>query len=199
MESVLDHRYPVVLRLPRVTDLVLARAFGPWLDESLATGRPPESSHLLSARARDIVSMPRRTAIARNWEQLLRIAREVNTARNISNVAAAPKGGAVRRPAVPVRRDRVLAAEPAIRELTDSLLVPLPVPVRGVAMAAVLLTDGAGPVYNRQCGTDLTAAVRDAVAHMDPARPLLRDFLSNGPWCLCTRPVTRIRRSKFAR
>src|SRR5262245_38307912 len=53
---------------------VLARLLGASLDRQLAAGRPPESSPLLAARARLIVSLPRRTAMAGNWRHLLAVA-----------------------------------------------------------------------------------------------------------------------------
>lgn len=136
-------------------DRVLARMFGASLDRQLAAGQPAESDRLLAARAQHIVSLPRRRALARDWEHLLRVARR------------APA------PAVPLCRDRIAAAEPSIRELVACLRVPLPVPARGVAAATVLLTDATGPLYHRHSRATLDGRVREAVGQLDPARPLL--------------------------
>lgn len=149
---------PLVLRPCRLADRLLARAFGASLDRELAAGRSPEASRLLAARARDIVSPRRRQALADNWGHLL-------------GAAYRPRGR--RNPAVPVRGDRITAAEPAIRELMRRLSNPGPVPARGVAMASVLLTDGTGPVYRRHAGGTLAAAVEAALAQLDPAAPLI--------------------------
>jgi hypothetical protein len=75
--------------------------------------------------------------------------------------------------AAPVRADRVVAAEPAIRDLVNRLATPLPVPARGVAMARVLLTDATSPVYSRRAQVALGDAVAAAAAQLDPALPLL--------------------------
>ena len=55
---------PFVLGPVRLTDRMLARALGASLDQRLAAGCLPESTRLLAARARDIVALPRRAALA---------------------------------------------------------------------------------------------------------------------------------------
>ena len=163
MDSTLALGDPFALPSRRLGDGVLARAFGASLDASLAAGRPPESSRLLTARARDIVSLRRRRSIAGSWEHVLRVAQRAQGAR----LSGSPAG------AVPVRADRVVAAEPAIRDLMNRLAAPLPVPARGVAMARVLLTDATSPVYSRRAQVPLADSVAAAAAQLDPALPLL--------------------------
>jgi hypothetical protein len=136
-------------------DRVLARMFGASLDRQLAAGQAAESDRLLAARARHIVSLSRRRALARDWEHLLAVARR------------APA------PAVPLCRDRIAAAEPRIRELVACLRTPLPVPAQGVASASVLLTDATGPLYHRPSRAALDGLLGDAITQLDPARPLL--------------------------
>ena len=155
---------PHLLPPRRLADGLLARLFGASLDASLAAGRPPESSRLLTARARDIVSLRRRRSMAGSWGHVLRVAQ-----RAPRTGSPAPAG------AVPVCADRVVAAEPVIRDLMNRLAAPLPVPARGVAMARVLLTDGTSPVYNRRAGIALSDAVAAAATQLDPALPLLPD------------------------
>jgi hypothetical protein len=163
MDSTLALGDPFALPSRRLGDGALARVFGASLDASLAAGDPPESSRLLAARARDIVSLRRRRSIAGSWEHVLRVARRAQWARRAGSPSAA----------VPICADRVVAAEPAIRDLMSRLAAPLPVPARGVAMARVLLTDANSPVYNRRAGVALTDAVAAAAAQLDPALPLL--------------------------
>lgn len=136
-------------------DRVLARVFGASLDRLLATGQAAESDRLLAARARYIVSLPRRHALARDWEHLLDVAHRAPV------------------PAVPLCRDRIAAAEPRIRQLVACLRVPLPVPAQGVAAATVLLTDATGPMYQRRSPAALDDLLREAITQLDPARPLL--------------------------
>ncbi len=166
MESTVESVDPFVVRPRRLGDGVLARAFGASLDASLAAGCPPESSRLLAARARDIVGLRRRRSIAGSWEHVLRVARRAQRAGRAGSRATAAA-------VVPVCADRIVAAEPAIRDLMHRLAAPLPVPARGVAMARVLLTDATSPVYNRRARVDLGAAVAAAAAQLDPALPLL--------------------------
>jgi hypothetical protein len=149
---------PLVLRPSRLADRVRARALGASLDRQLAAGRPPESSRPLAARAESLVSLPRRASVARDWERVLRVARR------------SPAAG---HPAAPLCAGRILDAEPAIRTLIDCLTAPLPVTARGVALASLPLTDGTGPVYNRRSAASLADVLAAAIAHLDPARPLM--------------------------
>jgi hypothetical protein len=165
MESTLALGDPFALPSRRLGDGVLARVFGASLDAELAAGRPPESSRLLAARARDIVSLRRRRSIANSWEHVLRVARRTQRVRRTGSHTTAA--------AAPVCADQLVAAEPAIRDLMNRLSAPLPVPARGVAMARVLLTDGTSPVYNSHACLDLGETVAAAAAQLDPALPLL--------------------------
>ena len=138
----------------RITDRALARAFGSQLDRHLAAGRSPESARLLAARAQDLVSPVTRQELADSWEHLLDRARR----------APAPTLGRMA-----LHRDRIVAAEPEVREIAACLRTPLPVAAAGVAAASVLLTDGAGPVYNRRARPGLRDALRLAIAQLDPS------------------------------
>lgn len=87
--------------------------------------------------------------------------------------ACAPRRSRSVAVAVPIRAAEIAAAAPAIAELVTRLAAPLPVPVRGVAMASVLLTDANGPVYSRRGPVVLTVALDAAIAALDPAQPLM--------------------------
>ncbi len=148
---------PLAAHRRRFTERVLAHVFGPSLDHQLAAGRPPASGQLLAARALALVCLGRRRALARNWERLLATARR----------PAAP--GPAR---ILLCRDRIFAAEPDIHEMVARLREPLPVAARGVAAAELLLTDAAGPLYNRRNQVALPALLRLATAQLDPAASL---------------------------
>jgi hypothetical protein len=101
-----------------------------------------------------LVEPAMRLKLARAWENLLLSA----------DVTRRPNN-----PRLPLRRARILAAEPDIRRMTAALRAPLPAPARGVAMASVLLMDGAGPLYNARGQVDLGTAVRAATRFLDPS------------------------------
>jgi hypothetical protein len=143
----------------RVLDRVLANWRGFALDAQLAAGASPEGDRLLAARAIVLVDLPRRQKLARDWGRLAKVARERQAASG----------------RIPLRRDRILAAEPEILQLQECLRARLPVPARGVAMANRLLTDATGPVYSRKARVDLSTALRNAIREMDPQTALLPD------------------------
>jgi hypothetical protein len=138
----------------RLTDRALARAFGGLLDRRLAAGRSPESARLLAARAQDLVSRATRQALADDWEYVLDRAKH----------APAPTLGKMA-----LHRDWIVVAEPEVREIAACLRTPLPVAAAGVAAASVLLTDGAGPLYNPRARLGLRDALRLAIAQLDPS------------------------------
>jgi hypothetical protein len=129
------------------------------LDRQLASGLAPESSRTLAARAEMLVSGPRRESLAENWRDL---------SERATRKPAIPTGCA------PLCRDRIIGADRDIREMVRALSTPLPVPAQGVAMASWLLTDGAGPLYNRKCGRDLSDALARVVELLDPTMALSR-------------------------
>jgi hypothetical protein len=149
---------PLVIRPGRLADRLLARVLGASLDYQLAAGCSPESNRLLAARAQHIVSLPRRTSVARSWDHLLRVAR---------------RAPIVRTPAVPLNAAAILAAEPAIRELVERLAARLPVTARGVAAATIPLANAASPVYGRQSPDALADLLDVAITQLDPAQPLM--------------------------
>lgn len=129
-----------------------ARVLGASLDNKLAAGHGPETSHLLAARAQLIVSKARRRKLAENWLALLVESHESSGRRD---------GG------VPLLRDGIVSARNQILALADALLAPLPTS-RGVAMANSLLSDGAGPIFHWACSADLGSTLREVIARLDP-------------------------------
>jgi hypothetical protein len=126
---------------------LMARLLAPYLDHQLAQGRSPEERGLLGARAQVLVSPVMRTALAENCSDILERAR---------------KPLVVRRHAVPLNRECIVASEREIHEMIEALVASVPIPVRGSAMVSWLLSDGAGPLYDRRRSADLTGALREA-------------------------------------
>jgi hypothetical protein len=126
----------------------LSLLLGDGLDRELAAGAPPGWSWPLEARARYITAAVPRRRLALGWERLLLVARRPSSCPTI-------------RP--PLCRDRILAAEPGILEMSRALSHAGIEAAAGVAAASLLLRDGAGPLYNRHSTTDLDDAVRQIV------------------------------------
>jgi hypothetical protein len=148
--------------MPNLLDNIVLRLNRPRLDADLAAGQPPETSPRHAARARGLVAPRMRHALASNWEHLL-------------VTAQSPPRGLTNR--APIRRERVHHAETDIRELITALRATGPIPARGVAIATRLLSDGRGPIYNRNAPDDLTAVVALALEHLDPTQPLTYDLI----------------------
>jgi hypothetical protein len=129
-----------------------ARLFATSLDEKLASGQHPVASHLLAARAQQLMAAQYRRGISDSWLNLLIEVRRPHTRFD---------------PAVPLVRSNVIEAEGQIRSLAEALASPLPT-VRGVAMAVAMLRDGAGPLFNRDSQLKLTDAVEEIIAQMNP-------------------------------
>jgi hypothetical protein len=138
---------------------LVARLLAPLLDRRLALGDPAESGWLMATRARMLVSPRQRQMLARRYQDLL-----------------ARSGPSPRRPGrVPVDRRAIAACEGAVRQVIEALGGPAPVAARGVATAARLLGDGAGPLYavdRRQDGGRLDLALLWILAQLDPGLPL---------------------------
>jgi hypothetical protein len=129
-----------------------ARITARSLDARLALGVDPVASEILSARAQQLASLSMRHSLAVSYLDLV-------------DAARAPLSPFS--PVVPVVRRRVVAAESLIRDLARALLNPLP-RVRGIAMAGSLLSDGAGPIFNPASDSDLSGALQEVLAQIDP-------------------------------
>jgi hypothetical protein len=137
----------------RPWDRWLARVSAPSLDRQLAAGNREGTSRVLAFRAQQISSPAGRRELARQWDHVLDQARRPPQPRT---------------PRAPLCRDRIAAAERDVREMVTVLAGPLPITVRGAAMASYLLSDGTGPLHNRHSSLDLGAAVCEATRQMDP-------------------------------
>ncbi len=143
----LDGTY-VEVRRARLRDVLASRLNGTSLDRRLAAGASPDACPSLALRAR----LLRRPSMRRGLGERLR---EI--------VAEAERPPTVLTSRVPISRRNVAAARAELLELSDRLLGPDPVDVRGMARVRVLLGDGLSPVYGRASGNDLAQVVRLAI------------------------------------
>jgi hypothetical protein len=146
-----------ILLNPGLGDRVAARAIAVKLDAELAAGAPAYGNKLRAIRAGMLVHPDRRNELANYWLQLL-----------ASQRCSWPTWD----PRVPRACLQIQTAETAIVELAQALRAQQPAPVRGVALAEVLLTDGGGPVFNVDARRSLVEMVHDALWHLDPVRDL---------------------------
>jgi hypothetical protein len=131
---------------------VAARIMAPSLDIKLASGVDPVTNKMLCARAEQLATLSMRHSLAVSYLDLI-------------DAAQAPLSPFS--PVVPVVRRRVVGAEALIRDLARVLVGPLP-RVRGIAMAVSLLGDGAGPIFNPASDADLSRALQEVLAQIDP-------------------------------
>jgi hypothetical protein len=152
----------VLIRDSRQPERYLLRTRRPWnrlvvamrassLDRRLAAGEPPESSILLAVRAQDLTSAASRNTLRRDWEHLLALPTKPRTRRTIY---------------AHIRRARIETAIPEIKHLIATLAEPGVCTAQGIAMAKVLLTDGAGPLYGVRSALSLRAAIRKATTRL---------------------------------
>lgn len=142
-----------LVALPRRRrDALLARLRSDTLDARLAAGEAPEADRLLAVRADQLTNPAARRRLACCWEDLAARARR-------------PRGPSA--PRLPIRRSRIVAADPAIRLLVETLRTRRPAAARGVAIATTLLTTPPSPVYQSSGDTDELVVLLDrAVAAM---------------------------------
>jgi hypothetical protein len=125
----------------------LARIRATSLNRRLAVGEDATTDRLLAARAHLIVARQVRWRLADDWEHLLTRARRSIVPRS---------------PRLPLQSTTILAAEYHVRELVALIRQPAGVTPAGIARARLLLTDGAGPLYNPRRSADLVPALQAA-------------------------------------
>ena len=152
-----DDRDQLTLRRLWPWHQLLARIRSARLDRALAEGASPEASASLAARAAQLTSTGFRRDLAAGLRRIL-----VAAGQPALPVAAHAPLGSARRPLVPLCTTRISRSAPLLAEVASRLLEPGPVPVRGVALVAELLADGAGPLYHEAARDDLGALVEQA-------------------------------------
>jgi hypothetical protein len=124
----------------------------PTLTARLANGADPDESTDLMLVARELIGAPKRSQLAAALDRVVRAA------------AQRPRPWTA---VVPLNRREILAARDELVELSERLRADTPVPVRAVALTAVLVRDGASPVYDRKAETGLWRLARRARLALD--------------------------------
>ncbi|PZS31403.1 MAG: hypothetical protein DLM58_11755 [Pseudonocardiales bacterium] len=137
---------------PRLRDHLAARLHTDRIDHDLAQGASPDGSVTAALRAQLLTSTSTRQLLARGLQRAVDIA--------MTPAVASSRAAAQNRP-----RIREVAAD--LDELGRRLLADGPVSVRGVARTKVMLTDGAGPLYNARQADQLGAQIRAAIDAMN--------------------------------
>ena len=151
-----SRRRPVIGRvghnMRRLWRWGVARSRAGCLDALIANGREATAPELCEARARQLVKVGRRAALAGQIEACVEMA-ETDLRRS-------------QRPAsvwlVDLRAAEVRAATAALVALAGTLRSAEPVQPRGVAMAMLLVRDGESPLYVAHGPDDIVNAVNAA-------------------------------------
>ena len=67
-----------------------------------------------------------------------------------------------------VCRERVVDAVEDLVAVAEALTTPSPLPVQGIAQVRVILSDGAGPLYNPRSPESLRESLRRTLQLLDP-------------------------------
>lgn len=148
---VLDHG-ELTARPPTIVERLELRLRPGALDRDLADGTVPETCGALVLRARELIGLPARRALAHDIDLILREA-HASYAWTITRV--------------PLRRAAIIRLADELERLARRLVAPEPVSARGVAAVRLLLTDGGGPLYHRGATRDLGDAVAQARSDLE--------------------------------
>jgi hypothetical protein len=121
------------------------------LDAALADGADPEASKSLALRAHQLADRKHRAGIAKSIRYLLELT-EGGAATQLTPTRAS------------FQPDRLERNRPGLMELADRLDDVDSLPVRGLAMANLLVEDGTAPLYAHGSSDPLRPAVAAAVA-----------------------------------
>lgn len=144
----------LAMRRPGPAQRVVASLCSARLDRELAARASPDHAEFRALRADFLVRPVVRRQLA---SRLVAVLEEAMGVRRRSQLVQ-----------VPVRRRVVRDAADLISDLIDRLLMPAPLPARGVALVNQLLTDGSGPLYQPTSNTPLALALRQALDALDP-------------------------------
>jgi hypothetical protein len=124
------------------------------LDAALADGADPDASKSLALRAQQLANPKHRARIATSIDRLLELAER----------GAAPRLSLTRAPLQP---ERVQHSRPQLTELADRLEAVDSPPVKGLAMANLLVEDGAAALYAHEPSDPLRPAVEAILTAID--------------------------------
>jgi hypothetical protein len=136
---------------------------GPWvrlrvwlkqqrLTEELAARGDANDSAELTAIAHELIGTRGRRRLADGVDRL------------VHDAAGPPRPLT---PAAPLNRGQILAAREELAALADRLRDPEPVTVHGMALADLLLHDGASPVFNRESPGSVSGLARIVRERLD--------------------------------
>lgn len=159
----------VLLTEQGASDIISSRRYGPrhrlearlraWtLDAALAKGACPDSSVVLSLRARKLISRRMRYQPSRRLRHVVRLAQR----------PARPPHWTV-----PVCRREVIRARAEVEALADRLISPDPVEATGVARVHMLVTEGSSPMYYQHRAAELERALLEAIEALEPGMPVI--------------------------
>ncbi len=140
------------MRRTRATSRVRARVRARRLDRALAAGAPPDSCTDLSLRAHGLIGSRARLGLALSIRRLIEDAGHPLRPRSFS---------------VPICRRKVWRSRATLAAVAERLISDEPLDARGVAQVRVLLSDGAGPVYDHPAADDLEPALERALGALE--------------------------------
>jgi hypothetical protein len=147
----------IIARNPTAWERLTARLRAAKLDRDLAAGASPDGTAPLALRAQKLMRLSARIDLARSLQRVL------DDASQPAPIYTARAGG-------PQYRARVSGAASELHALIERLLTPGLLPIRGLAEAYLLLTEGSGPLYSPN--GDLRAAAHNALQALDPLNNL---------------------------
>jgi hypothetical protein len=124
----------------------------PALTRELAEGGDPDASAELTVLARQLIGLPAQQRLADALDRVL--------------TAASPRT----RPAIakaPLNRNEIFSARDELAALAERLREGTPAPVQGLAIATLLVHDGASPLYGRRAAQDVWSLAREALERLD--------------------------------
>lgn len=146
-----DQRAGVCARPASLGERLRSHLHAYELDQALAAGVSPEGQALLALRAQQLAGPAARRDACRSLDRLL---------------AAQPAPGPLHPVPTAHQLERVAASRAELEQLRNALAAPAPLPVRGVAMVHILLTDGGGPLFHAGAREDLRSAVVRAIREL---------------------------------
>ena len=132
------------------------------LDAALADGADPGASKTLSLRAKQLVDPKHRASVTGSIERLLALTER----------GGVPQLSLSRAPFQP---DRVEESRPELMELAERLEAADSPPIKGVAMATLLVEDGTGALYVHEPADPLRPAVQAVLAALRSLSPPAAD------------------------
>jgi hypothetical protein len=126
-----------------------ARVWWNWpaLARELAAGGDPDATAELTVLGRQLIGLHTQQRLADTLERVMAAA------------SRRPRPPSVK---VSLNRHEILGARDELAALAERLRDGTPAPVQGLAIATLLVHDGASPLYSRRAATDVLSQAREA-------------------------------------